>query len=175
MGLTNSEKCKRWREKNKEIHNKKRREAVALNRDEYRRKANEWYHKNKDKANKSQRKYKAKKRKNDMLYKLTENLRSSIGNSFRNKNFKKGGKTEEILGCTYIEFKLYLESKFEAWMSWDNHGLYNGDRYYGWDIDHIIPLSTAKTKDEIIKLNHYTNLQPLCSYKNRVNKNWYVT
>ena len=36
-----------------------------------------------------------------------------------------------------------------------------------WDIDHIIPLSTDKTKEDIIRLNHYTNLQPLCSYTNR--------
>jgi len=45
-------------------------------------------------------------------------------------------------------------------MSWDNQGKY-------WDIDHIIPVSSAKTEEEIIKLNHYTNLQPLESYYNR--------
>lgn len=36
-----------------------------------------------------------------------------------------------------------------------------------WDIDHIIPISSAKTKKEAFKLNHYTNLQPMCSYRNR--------
>jgi len=46
-------------------------------------------------------------------------------------------------------------------------GLYNGYFNYGWDIDHIIPISSAKTEDDIIKLNHYTNLQPLCSKLNR--------
>lgn len=66
-----------------------------------------------------------------------------------------------------IEFKSYLESKFETWMNWENRGLYNGELNYGWDIDHIIPLSSAKTEDDIIKLNHYSNLQPLCSYTNR--------
>ena len=35
------------------------------------------------------------------------------------------------------------------------------------DIDHIIPLSSAKTEEDIIRLNHYTTLQPLCSYTNR--------
>jgi len=55
-------------------------------------------------------------------------------------------------------------------MNWDNRGLYNGEPNYGWDIDHIIPSSTAKTEDELIRLNHYTNLQPLCSYFNRVVK-----
>jgi len=52
-------------------------------------------------------------------------------------------------------------------MTWDNYGLYNGDLYYGWDIDHIMPISIAKTKEKIIKLNHYKNLQPLCSKINR--------
>ena len=55
-------------------------------------------------------------------------------------------------------------------MSWSNYGLYNGEKNFGWDIDHIIPLSIANTEEEVIKLNHYTNLQPLCSYINRVVK-----
>ena len=47
---------------------------------------------------------------------------------------------------------------------------YNGKLNHGWDIDHIIPISSAESEDDIIKLNHYTNLQPLCSYINRVVK-----
>ena len=72
-----------------------------------------------------------------------------------------------ILGCSFEEFKYYIGAKFESWMNWNNYGLYNGELNYGWDIDHIIPVSTAKTEEDIIKLNHYTNLQPLCSYINR--------
>jgi len=52
-------------------------------------------------------------------------------------------------------------------MNWDNRGLYNGTPDYGWDIDHIIPQSSAITIEDVIQLNHYTNLQPLCSYINR--------
>ena len=52
-------------------------------------------------------------------------------------------------------------------MTWYNRGMYNGEFDYGWDIDHIIPVSSATTKEEINKLNHYTNLQPLCSKINR--------
>ena len=61
----------------------------------------------------------------------------------------------------------YLESKFEDWMNCENYGLYNGELNYGWDIDHKIPLSSGKTEEKIIELNHYTNLQPLCSKINR--------
>ena len=80
---------------------------------------------------------------------------------------KKSKKSQEILGCSFEDFKAYLESKFEFWMNWENYGLYNGEVNYGWDIDHIIPLSSAKLEEEIVKLNHYTNLQPLCSKVNR--------
>ena len=76
-------------------------------------------------------------------------------------------KTIEILGCSYEDFRIYIESKFECWMTWENHGIYNGELNYGWDIDHIIPLSSVETEEDIIRLNHYTNLQPLCSYTNR--------
>jgi hypothetical protein len=34
---------------------------------------------------------------------------------------------------------------------------------YSWSIDHKIPMCTAKNESEVIILNHYTNLQPLCS------------
>ena len=37
----------------------------------------------------------------------------------------------------------------------------------GWDIDHKIPLYNITTYEEIITLNHYSNLQPLCSKINR--------
>ena len=71
------------------------------------------------------------------------------------------------LGCSLEELKVYIESKFEPWMSWDNYGKYNGELNYGWDIDHITPISKANTEEDVIKLNHYSNLQPLCSRVNR--------
>ena len=52
-------------------------------------------------------------------------------------------------------------------MSWENYGKYNGELNYGWDIDHIIPVSNGKTEEEVVNLNHYLNLQPLCSHVNR--------
>ena len=65
---------------------------------------------------------------------------------------------------------------FEPWMNWENKGLYNGKLNYGWDIDHKIPVSSATTEEELVKLNHYTNLQPLCSKINRdIKKNKITT
>lgn len=43
----------------------------------------------------------------------------------------------------------------------ENHG--------EWEMDHIIP--NAKTEEEIYKLNHYTNFQPLWKEDNRKKSN----
>ncbi len=124
----------------------------------------------KDKINKNQREYNKKRYDNDILFRLTSNIRSLIGISLKQKNYTKKSHTYEILGISYKDFLVYLESKFEPWMTWDNRGLYNGSLNYGWDIDHIIPLCSANSEEELLKLNHYTNLQPLCSKINRVIK-----
>ena len=49
-------------------------------------------------------------------------------------------------------------------MNWENHGK------YGWHIDHIIPLSSAKNEDELKKLCYYKNLQPLWALENILKK-----
>ena len=121
---------------------------------------------NKEKKNE----YRKNRKNNDPLYKLTTNLRSMLYKSFNNKGYKKTSKSQEILGCSFDELKTHIESQFEDWMNWDKQGNPEDgilEPNKTWDIDHIIPLSTATTEEELIKLNHYTNLQPLCSYVNR--------
>ena len=139
---------KKWREENKEYKKEKDKE----------------YNKN-NKVKRNERHY--KRYNNDPIYCISHIIRGLIQKSFINNKYNKDSKTQEILGCSFEEFKLYLESKFEPWMTWENRGLYNGELNYGWDIDHIIPLASAETEEDIIILNHYTNLQPLCSYTNR--------
>jgi hypothetical protein len=87
--------------------------------------------------------------------------------SIKRNGYSKKTKTYEILGCSYEDFKTHIELQFQTWMNWNNYGLCNNEFNYGWDIDHIVPLASAKTEEELLKLNHYTNLQPLCSHTNR--------
>ena len=99
------------------------------------------------------------------------NLRSSTS-SFLKSNINKintnRGNIENILGCSKEKLKNHFENQFEDWMNWDNRGG-RGIRTQNtnWDVDHIIPLSSAEDEEELIKLCHYTNLRPLCSYINR--------
>lgn len=107
----------------------------------------------------------------DPLFKLKHSIRVVVSQSFKKYGYTKKSKTHKIIGCDFNDFKVHLESKFEDWMNWDNYGKYNGEFNYGWDIDHIIPISSATSEDDVVRLNHYMNLQPLCSKINRDIKN----
>lgn len=141
------------------------------NRNKIREKDRLYYHKTVDQRkqyakqyrenNKSIRNEKERIRKqNDPLYKLSCCLRTLVIQSIKRKGYKKNTKTESILGCDWFTFKQYIENQFDDNMSWSNQGTY-------WDIDHIIPTSSAITEEDIIRLNHYTNLRPLESHYNR--------
>ncbi len=152
---------------NKTKHNKNAKIYYKNNKKEHRRLAKLWYESNKKSINEYMKKYNIERRKLDPLFRLISSSRTLVNVALKENGYKKLSKTETILGCSFQNFKMYLESKFQPWMNWDNYGLYNGELNYGWDIDHIIPISTAKSEDDIIKLSHYTNLQPLCSKVNR--------
>jgi hypothetical protein len=112
-------------------------------------------------------KYKRDRRNNDPLYKLSCTLRSLISMSIKRNGYSKNSRTYDILGCTFDEFRNYLESQFIEGMNWENQGK--------WHLDHKIPISWGKTEDEIYKLNYYTNFQPLWEFDNLSKGNRYAT
>lgn len=134
------------------------------NTKKYKRYVNLYNTKNKDKLRKNRSLYESNKKKNDPLYKLTTNIRTLISSSIRKTGFKKTSKTASILGCSFIEFKIHLESQFDNKMTWDNYGSY-------WQIDHIYPISKCFTEEEILKMNHYLNLRPLEALENNKKNN----
>jgi len=97
----------------------------------------------------------------DPLRKSKDAIRKLLLSSFKVRNIKKSKlcmRTEEMLGCSFEFFKKHIESQFEKGMSWKNHGK--------WHLDHIVPLDIATTVEELIKLNHWTNFQPLWAKEN---------
>ncbi len=160
--------CKKWRDENQDIIINGRKKHYKANKAKINKKCSDYRKSNKAKIAAGKLRYMKERKKNDPLYNLMLKVRSLIKDAcFRHTNYTKKSRTHEILGCTYQEFKVHLESKFENWMTWENRGKYNGQFNFGWDIDHIIPVSSAKTEEQLLKLNHYTNLQPLCSKYNR--------
>lgn len=163
----NKDKFKNYSEINSEKISKARRERYLKNKDKESENRRIWYEANKDEVRENYRKWIKNRRLNDPLFKLKSNVRSSIKMLLNRGGYSKKSKTEDILGCSFEELKEYIESQWEDWMSWENYGKYNGEVGYGWDIDHKIPTSSAINEDDVIKLNHFNNLQPLCSYINR--------
>jgi len=94
------------------------------------------------------------------LFKIINNMRTRLRIFMKSKNIKKNNKTIVILGAGPEMIKEHIEKQFKDGMSWENYG------YYGWHIDHIIPLSSANSEEEIYKLCYYMNLQPLWSEEN---------
>jgi len=136
---------------------KKIRDLKKENKKEYDKK---YYLKNKSKINNRKTKHCKLKRQLDEVYRFKKNVRRLISLSFKRhgNNFSKKTKTELILGCSISEFKDYISLKLKDNMTIKNHG--------EWHLDHIIPLSTAKTEEDVIRLNHYTNFQPLWAVDN---------
>lgn len=159
VSIKNRVKCKLWIKKNKEKKREYDKKYNILNRERIRNQKR----KNSDNINKRRRETRSK----NTLIRLKNNIRSLIYISIKKRGYSKMSNTSKILDIEYDKFILYIESKFEPWMTWDNYGKYNGDFNYGWDLDHIIPVSSAKSESDIIQLNHYSNFQPLCSKINR--------
>ena len=190
--IKNPEYSKEWRKKNptksKEYYDKNPKKVNEINKkwrrnnpEKMKASSQNYYENNKEKINEKHNEwlennpgYYSKllkdRRKSDPLFKLTTNVRNLIRNSITNGGYKKNSRTYKILGCSFEEFMKYIESKFEDWMTWGNYGKHKGKMFEFWSYDHIIPTSSAITEEDIIKLNHYTNFQPLCSYINEVIK-----
>jgi len=155
-----SENKKKYYLDNKEDILYKRKENYSKNKDKKLEYQKEYASLNKEKISKYKMEYQRNRRNNDPIFKLKYVVGRLIRNSLKCKGLSKNKKSIDILGCDIQLFKNYIEEMFIDDMSWENYGKV-------WDIDHKIPLASATTEEEVLRLNHYTNLQPLDSYINR--------
>ena len=174
---------KKYREKNRENIKERYRENTDWHKDyrkkneqkikEYKKKwtkenrikdnlnSKKWKKNNKEKINK----YFLNRRKTDILFNLRNNIKSNILSSLKRNKYTKKTKTYNILKCEYNFF-----------MHWLNGLASNGYTYGIGDlqIDHVVPSSLAKTEDETLLLNHYSNFQLLSTFENQSKGNRYV-
>jgi len=128
---------------------------------EIKQKSLDYYYKNKEKVNTARRSYQKRRLESDPVFKITRNIRNRLWYALDNKSWKKSSKFHDYIGLDdYDQLKVFLEKNFTPEMSWDNYGDY-------WDIDHIVPLSLAKTQDALYKLQNYRNLFPREKIENR--------
>lgn len=160
---------KAYFEKNKEIIAKWQKEYRKKNKDKVSGWQKKYARKNKDKLyakNKEYLKQYVKQRaESDSIFKLSIHLRKFVGDSFHRKGFVKSDRCVEITGLSPGDLSAYLIKTFKA-----NYGR-QWDGIEPVHIDHIIPISTAQTEEDVYRLCHYTNLQLLLPEDNLLKSN----
>jgi hypothetical protein len=91
--------------------------------------------------------------------KLSEKLRDVLSSS--------DSKYHDLLGCTTLFFKKWIEFQFQKNMTWDNYGV-STKHNKKWGFDHIIAYNNFDLANEYEKMLcvHWTNIQPMWGYDN---------
>lgn len=144
----------------------KQRRAIYKENPEFVKKEQErqrkWWEANRERGNERQNIY----RKTSKVYQISNALRARV--KYALIGCVRQDKTFELLGCSPLEWKDYLEKLFSQGMNWENYGVL-------WEVDHIIPVSHFNLNDleEQKKAFHYSNTQPLsCAENKRKGNRW---
>lgn len=103
-----------------------------------------------------------RRRLQDPKTRLRRRLSWHIRRAINNVGSAKGGKTFDLLGYGPSDLARHIERQFAKGMGWHNAN--------EWDIDHIIPISTARTLDDVIALNQMSNLRPMWREENNAKR-----
>lgn len=167
-------KCRKRYHANKEKEKNRKALAYLENTPKFRARNKQWKIRNPEWSAKNAAKHRAanperfrkkgredmKRRRLDPGNKIADSLRIRIWSVL--KGNAKSSNTSKLLGCSFYDFKIYLESKFEPGMSWDNYGSY-------WEIDHIMPCAifNLTLPGHQKRCFHFSNHQPLTVSENR--------
>ena len=102
--------------------------------------------------------YQYNRKSTHMPTKIRERIKGRLRAALATKSKRKNKSIVEYLGCSVSFYMNYIESQFYSdsvgiTMSWENYGK--------WHIDHIIRIASASSEEQLLKLFHYTNTQPL--------------
>jgi hypothetical protein len=153
-------------EKNKIYRLKNREKMLEWHKNNYIKNKNKILQRMKENNSKEETKarrneYEKKRRIFNPIYNVKYRASGLIYHSFKRKKWSKKTKTHAILGCDFEKLKYHLESTAVK-----NYGSFDPSIPY--EIDHIIPAFLARNEDEMIKLNHYSNLQYLTKQDNLI-------
>jgi hypothetical protein len=126
-----------------------------------------WYASNKDAKLSYMREYSKavatprtrRRYKTDHVFAMTTRCRARLSKALQRAGFAKNGSTHDLIGCSYEDLVAHIESQFVDGMGWHNRN--------EWHIDHMIPVASAKTEEELLALFHFSNLRPLWAADNR--------
>ena len=142
-----------WYQKHKEEIAERRKERRTYNAENNRK----WKASHREQINQHEK----ERKQLDPVYKLKHQARNTIYHSFTRTGNVKQKRCEEIVGISANELVSYLKGTYQE--------IYGKD----WDgvekvhIDHIIPLATAATEEDVLRLCHYTNLRLITAEDNQ--------
>jgi hypothetical protein len=118
---------------------------------EYHRRTRE---KNRTRIRAYQRKYRS-----DTTRHIAHNLRNRLSKFIKKRSGRSS--TESLLGCTFEEFRNYIEAQFIRGINWKNYGSH-------WHLDHIIPVTAFDlgNPEHLKRCFHFSNLRPLPAREN---------
>lgn len=175
----------------------KRRETGRIhylhNKESYNESRQKWHEANKDKVRVYQAKYREQNReklraywqrhyqqnreraihrqisyvRNDPNKKMAATLRKQLNRWVKKSTGRHS--TQKLLGCSFAEFRNWIEGQFAKDMCWENYGQI-------WHLDHIMPCSAFDlTKPNQVKICfHFSNIRPL-SVRENLSKNKRIT
>jgi hypothetical protein len=128
---------------------------VKQYRDGFHKKCNDCVTKRKKELAKKHEKQKHERIMNDPVAKSIKNARRMIVSAFRYVGSKKNSRTYDVIGLNATEFYQWLMNVSRV--KPETHDVH---------IDHVIPISFAQSKDEVLALSHFSNLQWLTHDQN---------
>lgn len=134
---------------NKVRYNKNRQNRLKINK--------EYYEIHKEECKDRSKQYQKNRIKIDPLFRLKKRIRTRICNDIKRNGYTKKSHTHDLLDCSYEDLLKHLgpEPIKDA------------------SIDHVCPLAQAKTEEEILKLQHWSNLKwMVLDDNNSKNDNW---
>lgn len=171
-------RTKKWQEENPEKFKASHRASREKHREKRLQMTRDWrerskehlkaYYKKHHKNNREKIRDKVREKySSDPQYALIVKARCHISYAFKRLKFKKTSKTAKLLGCDWETLKRHIESQFYGDMTWESFQQKNHIGTSMVEIDHIIPISSAKTEEDVMRLSHYTNLRPMWWWQNR--------
>lgn len=118
-----------------------------------------WHRENRDRIRERKR-LESRRRRERPAARIAASVRRRLSRLLKGQ--RRPARSEELVGCSFMELRKHLERQFRKRMSWENYGS------RGWHIDHIIPCSAfdLSREEELRRCFHFTNLRPLWAREN---------
>lgn len=152
-------KCSReWHHNNKDLVKEQSRKYYIDNIDKFKKYRKEQYWKDPEGNSRKSNEYHLSRIKTDVFYRFQTRCRTRVYQALVGNGYSKNTRAYKLIGCSKEELEGHISSMFEPGMSWDNYG--------EWHVDHIIPFSSATSKEEVELLCHYLNMRPMWASDN---------